>query len=240
MVISDTQIIAPERETLMAFFAAADRRFGTLGLTATLRWSWDGLREFWEACGYPFFEGYTDQSNPSGFWLDIQKDGRTIATGGGIPIVLASDLLEHLEAVGLTANPLDVWEVEGDARTVCQAVTDRAIFTGAISVAPEYRRSELSRALVEDLIPPTIRAAGRARWNAPHYFYFTKDGRAVEGRFRAEGLTRRVNWYRKPEGVARKEQEDRNNWTLVNHHSLGYSSPAFVLERCREVIRSAP
>ena len=174
MAISDTQIIAPERETLMAFF------------------------------------------------------------------VLASDLLEHLEAVGLTANPLDVWEVEGDARTVCQAVTDRAIFTGAISVAPEYRRSELSRALVEDLIPPTIRAAGRARWNAPHYFYFTKDGRAVEGRFRAEGLTRRVNWYRKPEGVARKEQEDRNNWTLVNHHSLGYSSPAFVLERCREVIRSAP
>lgn len=240
MTLCDTEILAPERDTLPAFFAAADRRFAALGLDATLRWSWDGLREFWEGCGYPFFEGYTDQSNPSGFWLDIQKEGRTIATGGGFPIVLASDLLEHLESVGLTANPLEVWAVEGEARTVCQTITDRAIFTGAISVAREFRKSELSRALVEELIPPTIRAAGRARWNAPHYFYFTKDGRQVEGRFRAEDLTRRVNWYKKPEGVPKEEQENRSNWTLINHHSLGYSSPAFVLERCREVIRSAP
>ncbi|MEP3113014.1 hypothetical protein [Nisaea sp.] len=237
MALASTQILAPERDTLSAFFAAADRRFAELGLDATLRWSWDGLREFWEACGYPFFEGYTDRANPSGFWLDIRKDGRTIATGGGFQIVLVTDLREHLEAVGLTADPLDVWEVEGGARTVCRAVTDRAIFTGAISVAPEFRKSELSRALVEELIPPTIRAAGRARWAAPHHFYFTKDGRKVEKRFRAEGLTRRVNWYRKPEGVSKEEREDRSNWTLINHHSLGYSSPAFVLERCREAMR---
>lgn len=239
MTICDTEIIAPDREVLRNFFMAADRRFANLGLTATLRWSWDGLREFWEACGYPFFEGYTARANPSGFWLDIQKDGRTIATGGGFPIVLVADLREHLEAVGLTADPLDVWEITGDAVEVCGAITDMAVFTGAISVAPDLRRSELSRVLVDQLIPPTIRAAGLARWNAPHYFYFTKEGRAVEERFRAEVLTHKVTWWKKPAGDSPSARDSRNNWTLVNHHTVGYSSPAFVLERCREVMRSA-
>ncbi|WP_193183300.1 hypothetical protein [Nisaea sediminum] len=239
MSLANTPIISPERDTLSAFFSAVDARLAAFGLEGHVRDTWSGLRAFWEACGYHFFEGYTEEANPDGFWLDIRKDGRTIASGGGFPIVPLETLREHLEVAGLTADPADVWVTEGEARTACEAIRGTTVFTGAIAVDPDHCGTALSDALVHKLIPPAIRAIGMARWSAPHYVFFVKEGRRVAERFRAEHTpVPRVSWYRKPEDAPAEARDNPANWTLQNHHVLGYSSPAFVLERCREVIRS--
>lgn len=175
--------------------------------------------------GYEIYPGFTPEISPDGLWIEARMHGRPIATMAAQPIVLADTLTSHLETEGLYPSTTDRWELYGDARAVCDAVTGFAVFTGGYLIAPDMRGSQASRLLLR-VFPKLTRELARLRWMPEHFFFTVKaDMRWLGEKYAPEILAEGMRWCR--DGKLLDDDE----------RLVGYMSAGFVEKGAREMVR---
>lgn len=137
--LSSVALVAPEREAISAYLRTKERWADTLGLSFSLHTTWDGFSDAFRTLGgQDAFGGFSDPS--TGFWIEVTKDGRQIATYASylIPMVEA-DLREHVERHGWYQGATDRWTFSGEATELAEHIVGAVMFNGGIAVHPDHR-----------------------------------------------------------------------------------------------------
>ena len=165
--------------------------FAKFGCEAVLHENFNGFEEWCQSQDFPPFQGFQGE----GLWLEVLKDGKTIASGAAYPIVPLDTLKDHIERYGLFPSGNDTLTCEGEAAAVAAAITGPVAVTGGIVINKDIRGTELSQDLLAT-ISPVIRKAACDRWDSNFTVYVVKEGRKVGRRFRPEILVKRIHWLR--------------------------------------------
>ncbi len=191
-----------EDEMLEDFLTQAVEVGAELGAQLDLHWGFEGLKDIPDR-EQPLFPGYDPDYGATGFWFSVRDAER----GPESPIVghfaayalsiYPLNLADYIAQHSMYTSTRDHFVLEEPARGVAERINDMAVFIGCYWMHPDYRRSALTRYL-SWTSPMMLAAVGHAKWAAPHYFGFFKEGLAgsVLKRSRMLSQVPGVYWYR--------------------------------------------
>lgn len=95
------------------------------------------INSFEDIGGVGAFGGF--KVDPAGFWFEVFREDRPIATYAAYLLPLVGTLKEHVEERGWFEGTPDRWVFRGDAAALAESISGTVMFNGGIAVHPDYR-----------------------------------------------------------------------------------------------------